>query len=31
MRGIWKFATVAEVEGSEVASATMMVAPEVGT
>lgn len=30
MRGIWKFATVAEVEGSEVASATMMVAPEAG-
>ena len=26
MRGIWKFATVAEVGGSEVASATMMVA-----
>jgi 3-hydroxyacyl-[acyl-carrier-protein] dehydratase len=29
IRGIWKFATVAEVEGEEVASATMMVAPEV--
>jgi len=29
MRGIWKFATVAEVDGSEVCSATMMVAPEV--
>jgi 3-hydroxyacyl-[acyl-carrier-protein] dehydratase len=29
MRGIWKFTTVAEVEGEEVASATMMVAPEV--
>jgi len=29
MRGIWKFTTVAEVEGAEVASATMMVAPEV--
>jgi len=29
MRGIWKFSTVAEVAGSEVASATMMVAPEV--
>ena len=31
MRGIWKFATVAEVGGSEVASATMMVAPEAGS
>jgi 3-hydroxyacyl-[acyl-carrier-protein] dehydratase len=30
MRGIWKFATVAEVDGVEVASAEMMVAPEVG-
>jgi 3-hydroxyacyl-[acyl-carrier-protein] dehydratase len=30
MRGIWKFATVAEVEGVEVASAEMMVAPETG-
>ncbi len=29
IRGIWKFATVAEVAGVEVASATMMVAPEV--
>ena len=29
MRGIWKFTTVAEVDGQEVASATMMVAPEV--
>jgi len=29
MRGIWKFTTVAEVGGQEVASATMMVAPEV--
>ncbi len=29
MRGIWKFSTVAEVDGQEVASATMMVAPEV--
>jgi 3-hydroxyacyl-[acyl-carrier-protein] dehydratase len=29
MRGIWKFSTVAEVDGAEVASATMMVAPEV--
>jgi 3-hydroxyacyl-[acyl-carrier-protein] dehydratase len=29
MRGIWKFTTVAEVAGEEVASATMMVAPEV--
>lgn len=28
MRGIWKFSTVAEVDGAEVASATMMVAPE---
>jgi len=31
MRGIWKFATVAEVAGHEVASATMMVAPEAGS
>ena len=31
MRGIWKFTTVAEVDGAEVASATMMVAPEVKT
>jgi 3-hydroxyacyl-[acyl-carrier-protein] dehydratase len=29
VRGIWKFSTVAEVDGKEVASATMMVAPEV--
>jgi 3-hydroxyacyl-[acyl-carrier-protein] dehydratase len=29
MRGIWKFTTVALVEEVEVASATMMVAPEV--
>jgi len=29
MRGIWKFATVAEVDGSEVASAEMLVAPGV--
>lgn len=29
VRGIWKFATVALVDGGEVASATMMVAPEV--
>ncbi|MEX0733442.1 MAG: 3-hydroxyacyl-ACP dehydratase FabZ [Steroidobacteraceae bacterium] len=29
IRGIWKFATVAEVDGAEAASATMMVAPEV--
>ena len=29
MRGIWKFTTVAEVEGGEACSATMMVAPEV--
>jgi 3-hydroxyacyl-[acyl-carrier-protein] dehydratase len=28
-KGIWKFATVAEVEGEEAASAEMMVAPEV--
>jgi 3-hydroxyacyl-[acyl-carrier-protein] dehydratase len=27
LRGIWKFTTVAEVEGAEVASAEMMVAP----
>ena len=30
MRGIWKFETVAEVEGAVVASATMMVAPGAG-
>jgi 3-hydroxyacyl-[acyl-carrier-protein] dehydratase len=29
VRGIWKFATVAEVGGEEVASAVIMVAPEV--
>jgi 3-hydroxyacyl-[acyl-carrier-protein] dehydratase len=29
LRGIWKFSTVAEVNGEIVASATMMVAPEV--
>ena len=29
IRGIWKFSTIAEVDGEEVASATMMVAPEV--
>ena len=29
IRGIWKFSTVAEVGGEEVASATLMVAPEV--
>jgi 3-hydroxyacyl-[acyl-carrier-protein] dehydratase len=28
MRGIWKFRTVAEVNGEEVCSADMMVAPE---
>jgi 3-hydroxyacyl-[acyl-carrier-protein] dehydratase len=28
VRGIWKFATVAEVNGQEVCSAEMMVAPE---
>ena len=27
LRGIWKFSTVAEVDGAEVASAEMMVAP----
>jgi len=31
MRGIWKFSTVAEVGGEEVASATMMVAPGAQT
>jgi 3-hydroxyacyl-[acyl-carrier-protein] dehydratase len=30
MRGIWKFATVAEVNGEEAASAAMMVAPGTG-
>jgi 3-hydroxyacyl-[acyl-carrier-protein] dehydratase len=29
IKGIWKFETVAEVDGKEVASAEMMVAPEV--
>jgi 3-hydroxyacyl-[acyl-carrier-protein] dehydratase len=29
IRGIWKFETVAEVDGGVAASATMMVAPEV--
>jgi 3-hydroxyacyl-[acyl-carrier-protein] dehydratase len=29
IRGIWKFSTVAEVAGEEVASATMLVAPEI--
>jgi 3-hydroxyacyl-[acyl-carrier-protein] dehydratase len=29
IRGIWKFDTVAEVDGTVAASATMMVAPEV--
>jgi 3-hydroxyacyl-[acyl-carrier-protein] dehydratase len=29
IRGIWKFSTVAEVDGQVVASATMMLAPEV--
>lgn len=28
LKGIWKFSTVAEVDGKEVASAIMMVAPE---
>jgi len=30
IRGIWKFSTTAEVDGQEVASATMMVAPGAG-
>jgi len=30
MRGIWKFDTVAEVDGQEAASAAMMVAPGTG-
>jgi 3-hydroxyacyl-[acyl-carrier-protein] dehydratase len=30
MRGIWKFSTLAEVNGEEVASAAMMVAPGTG-
>ena len=29
MRGIWKFATVAEVDGREVCSAEIMVAPDI--
>jgi 3-hydroxyacyl-[acyl-carrier-protein] dehydratase len=29
IRGIWKFDTIAEVDGTVAASATMMVAPEV--
>lgn len=29
IRGIWRFGTVAEVDGKEVAAAKMMVAPEV--
>ena len=29
IRGIWKFSTVAEVDGKEAASATRLVAPEV--
>ena len=29
LRGIWKFSTIAEVGGEEVAAATMMVAPGV--
>ena len=29
VRGIWKFETVAEVDGAVATSATMMVAPEV--
>ena len=29
IRGIWRFGTVAEVDGKEAASAKMMVAPEV--
>jgi len=29
IRGIWKFETAAEVDGTVAASATMMVAPEV--
>jgi 3-hydroxyacyl-[acyl-carrier-protein] dehydratase len=31
IRGIWKFATTATVDGFEVCSATMMVAPETGS
>ena len=30
-KGIWKFSTVALVDGAEVCSAEMMVAPEAGT
>jgi 3-hydroxyacyl-[acyl-carrier-protein] dehydratase len=30
LKGIWKFATAAEVDGQEVAHADMMVAPETG-
>ncbi len=30
MRGIWKFGAVALVDGNEVASASLMVAPETG-
>ncbi|KPJ82079.1 MAG: 3-hydroxyacyl-ACP dehydratase [Gammaproteobacteria bacterium SG8_30] len=30
IRGIWKFSTSAEVDGQEVASATMLVAPGTG-
>jgi 3-hydroxyacyl-[acyl-carrier-protein] dehydratase len=30
-KGIWKFATVATVDGAEVCSAEMMVAPEAGS
>ncbi len=29
IRGIWKFGTIAEVDGKEAASAKMMVAPEI--
>jgi 3-hydroxyacyl-[acyl-carrier-protein] dehydratase len=29
IRGIWKFSAVAEVDGREVASATLLLAPEV--
>jgi len=31
MKGIWKFSTVALVEGVEVCSAEMMIAPEAGS
>jgi 3-hydroxyacyl-[acyl-carrier-protein] dehydratase len=30
IRGIWKFSTSAEVDGQEVASATMLLAPGTG-